>query len=102
MLLIILLIKSETTSLILLIIVFIVGHFSQSQVIPEVSSFKTKDDLIEDLKDIINSSVSKINENENKNNYYIYDSINELDIPEEIELIKFGELLLYTMTPTIN
>ena len=95
-LLIILLIKSETTSLILFIIVFLVGHFSQSQVIPEFSSFKTKDDLIKDLKDIINSSVSKINENENKDNYYIYDAINELDIPEEIELIKFGELILYT------
>lgn len=95
-LLIILLIKSETTSLILFIIIFLVGHFSQSQVIPEFNSFKTKDDFFLDLKDILDCLILKENEKENKDNYYIYDAINELDIPEEKELIKFGELILYT------
>ena len=95
-LLITLLIKSERTSLILFIIVFLVGHFAQSQVIPEFPSFKSEEAFYKKLQDILDSSVSIKSENKINHAYYIYDVINELYIPKKIKIIKFGELILYT------
>ena len=89
-LLITLLIKLEREYLILFIIVFLVGHFTQYQIIP---NFKSEKEFYQKLQDILDSKVSI--KSDNKINYYTYNVINELYIPKKIKTVKFGELILY-------
>ena len=101
-LLIVIILHPETMGIILFSIIFLVGHFVQSQVIPEYPNYLSKDKFDTKLKEILNSKVKiKIkgenNENNNSSNSlikYTIDITGEVEIPKNVELAKFGELIV--------
>ena len=100
-LLIVIILHPETYAIIFFIMIFIIGHFVQSQVIPEFPSFLSKDKFDTKLKEILNSKIiiKPKDKNDEKNNLtdlvkYTIDVTGELSIPKNIELARFGELIV--------
>ena len=101
LLLILIIQHAETYAIIFIIIIFLIGHFVQSQVIPEFPSFLSKNKFDTKLKEILNSKIiiKPKDKNDEKNNLtdlvkYTIDVTGELSIPKNIELARFGELIV--------
>ena len=108
-LILILIIKKPDTYLIILFaIIIFVGHFAQSQVIPEFPSFLSKEEFESKIEEILNSDVKIIkSKDKNNGNYYLTDLIKctidvtgQIEIPKKDKLIKFDEFKLYTKKET--
>ena len=92
----IIILKPNTFSIILFVIIFFIGHFAQSQVIPEFPSFKSKEEFSTKIKEILNSKVILKDENNTKISSvkYTIDVTGQIGIPEDIKLIKFDEVII--------
>ena len=95
-LLIIIILKPNTFSTILFVIIFFIGHFAQSQVIPEIPSFKSKEEFNSKIIEILNSKVIIKDENNENNSLvkYTKDATGKIKIPENIKLIKFDKIII--------
>ena len=97
---IIVVVEPDTTSIVLLIIIFIIGHFAQSQVIPEFPTFLSREEFEEKLKEILGCYVTIVAKAKNKEYKYLanytLDVTGKMSIPNNIKLAKFGECLIYT------
>ena len=100
LLLIAIIIKPNTFLIILFAIIIFVGNFTQSQVIPEFPSFKSTEEFKAKIKEILKVDVkikSKDENNENKSLVtHTIDVTGQIEIPEDIKLCKFDEIIIYS------